>query len=60
MLRLPRALRGGLRKPVVEGSTRYAAEGLRMAKGLHEVRGSCSRLAWHWHVHMHTCFARCA
>lgn len=44
MLRLPRALRGGLRKPVIEGSTRYAGEGPRMAKGLHEVRGSCRPL----------------
>ncbi|KAI7844782.1 hypothetical protein COHA_001662 [Chlorella ohadii] len=32
-----RALRQGLRKPVIEGSTRYAAAGPRMAKGLHEV-----------------------
>ena len=37
MLRLQRALRQGLRKPVIEGSTRYAAAGPRMAKGLHEV-----------------------
>lgn len=37
MLRLQRALRQGLRKPVIEGSTRYAAEGPRMAQGLHEV-----------------------
>lgn len=36
ILRLQRALRQGLRKPVIEGSTRYAAEGLRMAQGLHE------------------------